>query len=184
MTAPAAWPMLVLAALDAVVAGAITFSPNHSLATGAIVVASWAAATSIIRLVTMITQRGRQALAQGAFALVTAGVVVAAVIQVMQGSSALAFATTLAIAAGLQALIAVVATWSLPRTQMYRRDALLYAGISLVFAIIVMVLPRESIHLVGSFGLYLAVTAVFRAIAGFSYLSLSRQARMDSRERA
>lgn len=191
MTLPSPWPTLALATTDAATALAITFLPNHTLTAGAIVTAGWAgvsAAVHAIAAAQVLPPRGARPVPEpnsaaistwrlwhgvrGAIMLV---LFAAALAQVFGGTTSLLLAVTLAIAVVASSVSATVSVLRLPRADRFRRDELLIAAMGVIFAIVVLCVPQESVHVVGTLGLYLAVSAVFQGIAGLSYLTLSKQ---------
>lgn len=172
MTSTHPAPTLANAVLDGAVAITITFLPDHSLTSGGTVIAVWAGLSATVRAIGTVRQREESR--DRVFGLLASGtgylLAIALLVSHAVGTTPLVLAILLAANAILSAAIAWFSVSNRPRTDLYRKDEVLYAAISVLFAVVVLLVPKASVHVVGAFGLYLAVTAVFRAIAGLGYL--------------
>jgi uncharacterized membrane protein HdeD (DUF308 family) len=180
------WPWVLLRALTAAVLGiAITFSSDHSPALGSLAFGGFAVLSSAV-------------LVAGAFRALPAGI--ARWIQLAQGGvgivlGAVALLTT---GAGLPFLILLLSAWAViagflelylglrSRGRLdYARDWLFAGGLTVLFAVIVLVVPGDynqpftgpdgvdraltaSVIIVGILGAYGAVLGVYLVIAGLS----------------
>lgn len=182
------WPIPVLRAVPAaVVAVVITFSANHAAGYGLVLFGAVALVDAVV-LAVAGTRRLTDDPRSRRTTLVHAGIDVVAAVA--------AFATS---SLGLPAFIAVVVAWAilsgaLELTQGLRarsrspfaRDWTTIGGLTLLLAVAFLLTPPDysqrlggiekvsgtldaSIVLVGLFGAYLAITAVFHVIAGLSH---------------
>lgn len=165
------WPVpLVRAAVAAVAALVVTFSPDHSPAIGLAVFGSLALiGGAVVAATARRADRTRSAtvltIAQGA---VSAALGVAALL-------------SLALGASLGALVALVLIWAVATAapemivglrradaSAASRDHVAVAGAALLLGIVVLLARDDAVFVVGAIGAYSAVVAVYLAIAAFS----------------
>lgn len=172
------------AAVDATAALAITFIANHSVGLGLGILAAWLGVGAVLSAVAaLLAERGRLPLAADALVALCGAVV--SVVEAGSAPSVLVLVVTIALVLVLRAGAGVLlaAEWETAQPGL-RRDALIELGITLLCVVVILLVPREPVHPVGTFGLYLAASAVFRGIAGSGYLTAAKQGRMESREGA
>lgn len=164
------WPVLIArAAIAAVATLVITFSSDHSPVFGLLVFAGYALATGVV---TSIWRARAGSSRSVAAQTLTSGVVTAVV-----GAATLIAAL---VAPSLGALVIGIAVWGavngvLEITLGLRgdvtsiaRDRFIVGGMTVVIAVLVLLGAGDSVFVVGAFGAYAAVTAVYLAIAAFS----------------
>lgn len=176
---------LARAAVAAIAAIMITFSPDHSAAVGLAVFSGWAMVTAIILLVAVW-----QVYAKGDRVTTAALAIITLVAGMVAGLPALRTTTlffVIVIAwAALTGVVELASGIRRRRTDEYARDAILIGAITLALALgLLLVNPAYSLDYfieeagrsfeltgitigVGIFGGYAAIVAVFLAIAGLS----------------
>lgn len=159
---------LTLAGVEAALALCITFTPAHTATGGMILVALWAAATAVLRGVSRTVLPVQRAHAAAAVLVCGAAGALLAI-----GAESLGLLITLVVAAVVSAVISVIGSRS-GNGSRERVDENVYAVIAGVFVCAVVIVPHESVHIVGLFGMYLAALAVFRGIAGLGYFHVRR----------
>ncbi len=181
------WPVPVLRAVPAaIVALVVTFSSNHAAGYGLLLFGAYAVVEGVVLVVgaRRLTDDGssrRTTLAQAVVAVV-AGIAALA----LQGGGLPAFITIVVAFAVLTGALELTQGLRARGRSPFARDWSTVGGLTLLLAIAFLVTPPDyskqlggidgaqgtldaSIILVGVFGAYLAVTAVFHVIAGLSH---------------
>ncbi|WP_420366250.1 DUF308 domain-containing protein [Curtobacterium sp. L3-7] len=182
------WPIPILRAVPAaIVAIVITFSSNHAAGYGLLLFGAFAVVEGVVLGVGSLTRlrdddRSRRTAVAQAVVTVLAGVAGIA----CNGLGLPAFITIVVAFAVLTGALELTQGIRARRTSPFARDWMTIGGLTLLLAIGFLVTPPDysqqlggieqvsgvldaSIVLVGLLGAYLAITAVFHAIAGLSH---------------
>ncbi len=161
------------AILLAVPAVAITFTEDHSPHMGLLTFGIWAAASGLILGALALRLLGdplsrRLFATNGVISAVAGFVALALSASVGPGEGLGSFLFLVTVWAACTGVVEFYAGWRARTTQASARDWRMAGGLTLIFALVLLVLPPHTVVSVGLLGAYFAILAVFLGIAAFS----------------